>query len=259
MVSLREQWVAGRTTMGGWLSVPSPVSAEAAARVGFDYVCIDTQHGAVGYETAIGMLQALALGNGAPVVRVPWNEPGTIGKMLDAGAEGIIVPMVNSAAEAEAVVRACRYAPGGSRSWGPALAGMRRDDYHGWATANIAVIPMIETVEALDHLDEILATPGVDAVYVGPADLSVSLGLSPGNHDEHPEFREALGAIVAACRKAGVVAGIHASGALAARRLEQGFHMVTVASDLHAIRSGMAGELALARGGPSSSDGGSSY
>ncbi|MGD9705600.1 MAG: HpcH/HpaI aldolase/citrate lyase family protein [Acidimicrobiia bacterium] len=248
METLREQWVAGRTTMGGWLSVPSSVSAEAAARVGFDFVCVDTQHGAIEYQTAVGMLQAIALGAGAPIVRVPWNEPGIIGKMLDAGAEGVIVPMVNSAAEAEAVVRACRYAPAGSRSWGPSVTGMRHSDYFAWARDNVAVIPMIETVEALGRLDEILSTPGVDAIYVGPADLSVSLGLPPGNNDDRAEFTEALVAIVAACRNAGVVPGIHASGALSARRLEQGFQMITVANDLLAIRTRMADELNLAHG-----------
>jgi len=234
--------------MGGWLSVPSSVSAEVAARVGFDFLCVDTQHGAIDYQVATTMLQAIALGAGAPIVRVPWNEPGIIGKMLDAGAEGVVIPMVNSPAEAEAAVRACRYAPAGSRSYGPSLTGMRHPDYFAWATENVVAIPMIETVDALGRLDDILATPGVDAVYVGPADLSVSLGLPPGNNDDRPEFTEALEAVVAACRRAGVVPGIHASGALSARRLEQGFQMITVASDLLSVRSGMAGELDLAHG-----------
>ena len=259
METLREQWAAGRTTMGAWLSVPSSVSAEAAARVGFDFICVDTQHGAIDYQVATTMLQAIALGAGAPIVRVPWNEPGIIGKMLDAGAEGVVVPMVNSAAEAEAVVRASRYAPTGSRSWGPSLTSMRHPDYFAWARDNVAVIPMIETVEAIGRIDDILATPGVDAIYVGPADLSVSLGLPPGNNDDRPAFTEALETIVAACRRAGVVPGIHASGSLSARRLEQGFQMITVASDLLSIRSGMAGELDLDHGALGASDDGAIY
>ena len=248
MQSLREKWTGGATTFGVWLSVPSPVSAEVAGRVGYDYVCVDTQHGATDYAGALGMLQAVALGESSPVVRVPWNEPGIIGKVLDAGAEGVIVPMVNSRAEAEAVVRACRYAPVGSRSFGPTVVGMRQRSYVQWAIDNVAVIPMIETVEALSNLDEILSTPGVDAIYVGPADLSLSLGLPPGNNDDRAEFTDALGAIVAACGRAGVVPGIHASGDLAERRMEQGFRMITVGADLVALRTGLADDLSTARG-----------
>jgi 4-hydroxy-2-oxoheptanedioate aldolase len=247
MSGLRERWAAGQSTFGAWLSIPSPVTAEAAARQGFDYVCIDTQHGAVEYQDCIGMLQAIDLAGGTPIVRVPWNEPGIIGKMLDAGAEGVIVPMVNTVAEAEAVVSACRYAPEGSRSFGPTMVGMRHDNYHEWAASNIAVIPMIETVEALRNLDAILAVPGVDAIYVGPADLSLSLGLPPGNNDDRREFTEALLHVAKSCRNAGVVPGIHASGALAGRRTEQGFRMITVSNDVLAVRMAMKAELGVAR------------
>jgi 4-hydroxy-2-oxoheptanedioate aldolase len=249
MQTLRERWAAGHDTLGGWLSIPSSVSAEAAARTGVDYVCVDTQHGAVEYQPAVAMLQAIELGGSCPIVRVPWNEPGIIGKMLDAGADGVVVPMVNTRAEAEAVVAACRYAPSGSRSYGPTVAGMRHSPYHDWAADHVAVIPMIETVQALANLDDIMSTPGVDAIYVGPADLSLGLGLPPGNNDDHAEFSDALAAIVDGCRRHGVVPGIHASGALAPRRLEQGFRMITVASDLLSMRTHMGTELATARGG----------
>jgi 4-hydroxy-2-oxoheptanedioate aldolase len=253
MQTLRQLWAAGHDTFGGWLSIPSSVSAEAAARVGLDYVCIDTQHGAVDYQTSVAMLQAIELGGSRPVVRVPWNEPGIIGKMLDAGAHGVIIPMVNSRDEAEAAVGACRYAPAGSRSYGPTLAVMRHTPYHGWAIDHVAAIPMIETAQALANIDDILATPGIDAIYVGPADLSLSLGLPPGNNDDRSEFTEALLAIVAACHRHGIVPGIHASGALAARRREQGFRMITIASDMLAVRDGMAAELQAARRGPGTS------
>lgn len=247
MTGLRATVEANGVALGVWLSVASTVTAEAAARQGFDYVCIDTQHGAVEYQAALGMFQAIALGGGAPITRVPWNEPGIIAKMLDAGAEGVIVPMVNTREQAEAVVRACRYAPQGGRSYGPAVAGMRHADYVAWARASIAVIPMIETVEALGNLDDIVSVPGIDAVYIGPADLSLSLGLEPRNNDGEARFDEALAAVVEACLRHGVAPGIHASGALCARRREQGFRMITVANDLLALRRGLDAELDEAR------------
>jgi len=248
MQTLRELWADGQPTLGGWLAVPSTVTAEATARTGFDFVCADNQHGAIDYQATVGIVQAILLGGSRPIARVPWNEPGVIGKMLDAGAQGVIVPMVNTVAEAEAVVRSSRYSPVGTRSFGPVLAGMRAGDYATAANDTVAVIPMIETVQAIANLDDILAVPGIDAVYVGPADLSLTLGLPPGNNDGEPAFDEALATIVAACRKAGVVPGIHASGALAERRLEQGFQMITVAGDLLAMRTRLTEELAQARG-----------
>lgn len=254
--SLRELWNSGEAAYGAWLSIPSPITAEAAARAGVEYVCIDMQHGAIGYPDLIGMIQAVVLGGSRPIVRVPWNEQGIIGKVLDAGAQGVIVPMVNSVAEAEAVVRSCRYAPDGARSYGPALAAPRVDgDYVSWARENIAVIPMIETTQAVDAIDDILAVPGIDAVYVGPADLSLTLGLAAGNNDDHVAFADALATIVDACDRAGVVAGIHANGALTPRRIEAGFRMVTVTTDLVALRTAMADEVAAGRGGTASAAG----
>lgn len=247
METLRERWAGGHETLGAWLTIPSSVSAEAAARHGFDYVCTDNQHGALDYGTSVAMIQAIALGGSRPVARVPWNEPGIIGKFLDAGAEGVIVPMVNSAAEAEAVVRACRYPPDGQRSFGPLLAAPRRPGYTESANDTVAVIVMIETTDALDRLDAILDVPGVDAAYIGPADLSLSLGLPPGNHDDDPRFADALAAVVAACRRHGVVPGIHSNGTLAPRRREQGFQLITVAADLVAMNAQLAQQLDAAR------------
>lgn len=249
MKGVREIWNSGNSTLGGWLSIPNTVTAEATARVGFDYVCIDAQHGLIDYADVAGMVQAILLGGSRPIVRVPWNEPGIIGKVLDAGAHGVIVPMVNSVEDARAAVQACRYAPDGSRSYGPTAAKMRPDeDYTQWARDNVVVIPMIETVQAVENLDQILAVEGIDAIYVGPADLSLTLGLPPGNNDDTPAFVEALMTIVAGCEKASVVPGIHASGDLAARRLEMGFRMITVGSDLVAMNAGLRSELATARG-----------
>ena len=248
MTSLREKWAAGGETLGFWLSLPSFVSAEITARQPVDYICVDLQHGVNDYLAAASMIQAIELVGGTPIARVPWNEPGIIGKVLDAGAHGVIVPMVNTREQAEAVVRSVRYAPEGSRSWGPVIAGIRHDDNRAWAAANIAVIPMIETAEAIANLDDILSVPGVDAIYVGPADLSISLGLEPYSNDGKPVFDDALATIVAACQRHGVVPGIHATGALAPRRREQGFRMITVTSDALAIRAGYTSELAAARG-----------
>ncbi len=251
MKALRELWNDGESTLGGWLSLPNSVTAEATARVGFDHVCIDAQHGVVSYSDIVAMVQAILLGGSRPIVRVPWNEAGKIGKVLDAGAHGVIVPMVNTVEEAKAAVRACRYAPEGARSYGPTAAGMRVDGaYADWARDNVVVIPMIETMQAVDNLDDILAVEGIHAIYVGPADLSLTLGLPPGNNDDSPAFVAALDAVVQACNKAGVIPGIHASGELAARRLAMGFRMVTVGTDLVAMKAGLQSDLAKASGSP---------
>lgn len=259
MTSLREKWERGDETLGLWLSVASSVTAELAARMDVDYVCVDTQHGVVDYQGSVTMIQAIELSGGCPIARVPWNDPGIIGKTLDAGAYGIVVPMVNTREQAEAVVRSVRYAPAGSRSWGPVIAGMRHADNRGWADAHVAAIPMIETVEALGNLDDILSVPGIDAVYVGPADLAVSLGLGPSGNDGTPAFDDALASIVDACRRHGVVPGIHATGALAPKRREQGFRMITVTSDALAMRAGFTSELAAARGEGSGEGSGALY
>jgi 4-hydroxy-2-oxoheptanedioate aldolase len=247
MTSLREKWAAGDETLGLWLSLPNFVSAEITARQPVDYVCVDTQHGVIDYQTSAAMIQAIDLAGGTPIVRVPWNEPGIIGKSLDAGAHGVVVPMVNTRAEAEAVVRSARYAPEGSRSWGPVMAGLRHADNRAWAAENVAVIPMIETAEAIANLDEILSVPGIDAIYVGPADLAISLGLGPYGNDGNAIFDDALATIVAACRAHGVVPGIHATGPLTPVRRQQGFRMITVTSDALAIRAGYDSELGAAR------------
>lgn len=248
MKSLRDQWANGDTTLGLWASIPSSSSAEILGRVDAGYVCVDMQHGLIGYDAAWPMIQGILLGGGTPIARVPWNEPGIIGKMLDAGSNAIIVPMVNSVAEAEAAVAACRYPPLGARSFGPIAASPRQSGYYATSADQIAVVPMVETVQALAAVDDIVAVPGVDAIYVGPADLSISLGLPPGNNDDAPEFVEALETIVAACKNAGVVPGIHSSGSLTPRRLEMGFRMITVVADGVGMAVGIKAEMDRAKG-----------
>jgi 4-hydroxy-2-oxoheptanedioate aldolase len=193
------------------------------------------------------MLQAISTTQSMPIVRVPGNEFGTIGKMLDAGAYGIVIPMVNSPAEAKAAVDACKYHPLGARSFGPVRAGYYGGpDYFANANENTACIPMIETRQAVEQIDDILDVPGIDAVYIGPADLSITLGLRPGM-DNEGEFDEALAKVVDSCRRHGVTPGIHASAALAAKRVGSGFQMVTVSGDTGALVSGAQRDLKTVR------------
>ena len=253
---LRTTWGEGRAALGLWVAQNSTATAETLAGVDVDYVNVDMQHGLIDYSDTVEILRSLRSSTAAPTVRVPWNEPGIIGKVLDAGALGVIIPMVNSVAEAEAAVRACRYAPEGGRSFGPVrAAAVHGPRYFASANRAVACIPMIETERAVADLDAILGVPGIDAIYVGPADLSVSLGLRPGNNDGEAAFDDALATIVATCREHGIVAGIHATPQLTPRRIEQGFRMVTVTSDLLALGAGVRASLETARsGGPDSDD-----
>jgi 4-hydroxy-2-oxoheptanedioate aldolase len=245
---VKRAWRDGKVTFGAWLSLPSSFSAEVMAHQGFDWLCIDMQHGVIDYQTAVTMLQAISTKETLPFVRVPWNEPGIIGKILDAGAYGIIIPMVNSPAEAQAAVAACRYAPHGYRSFGPIRAAYYAGaDYFTHANEEIACIPMIETKTAIGRLDDILAVPGIDAVYVGPADLSITLGLPPGMDSSAPAFADALSKIVDACNRHGITPGVHSTAAIAPKRLEQGFRMITISSDTGSLASAAARDLQSVR------------
>jgi len=233
-----------QTSLGCWIKTPSSMAVELAARTGFDYLCLDMQHGLVTKEDLVPLLTAARPEAARTLVRVPSNETGIIGWVLDAGATGVIVPMVNSAAEAQAAVAACRYSPVGIRSVGPTRAAtIYGPAYMDQVIERVQCLPMIETTSALHALDDILSVEGVDAIYVGPSDLSTSLGLGPGNHDGESPFDEALDTIVAACKRHGVVPGIHANTALAARRFEQGFKVVTIVEDLGSLDTSFAGAL----------------
>lgn len=242
----KAKWRAGDTTYGAWLMIPSSISAEAIAHQGFDYVCVDMQHGFIGYSDAVPMLQAISTTGAMPFVRVPSNEFGIINQMLDAGAMGIIIPMVNSADEARAAVSACRYYPQGARSYGPSrtiwYAG---EDYFERANEEVACIPMIETAQAVERMDEILAVPGIDAVYVGPSDLSVTYGQVP-RMDNEGKFEKARLAIAAACASRGVTAGIHANAGLAAKHRAAGYRMITISADIAALQQRAAEDLGRA-------------
>lgn len=243
-------WRDGKQTIGAWLSAPDQHTTEVMTHVGFDWLCVDMQHGMIGVESAMNMLRAISVADTTPFVRVPWNEPWIIMKMLDAGAYGIVVPLVNNKEEAERAVWAAKYPPAGGRSSGPARATLYAGpDYQVHANDEIAVVVMIETPEGIANLDEILDVPGVDAAYVGPSDLAYALGLTPtgDNADEH--HRQVCMDIMEACKRHGVAPGMH-TGSLEYTKLwlEAGFQMVTLGSDVGFMRAKAGADLAAARG-----------
>ncbi len=241
-------WRAGGGTIGGWLSIGNAYTAETMSSLGFDWLCVDLQHGMLSYDDLTYMLPAISTRETVPIVRVPWNEPYEIMKALDAGAYGVIVPMVNNREEAARAVSACRYPPDGERSFGPIRAAMYAGrGYAGEANGQIACIAMVETAEGIENLDDIAATPGLDAIYIGPADLAFALGLTPGQDDD-PKHIATVERILAACRAHGIAAGIH-TGSLARTQqyLEQGFNLVTLGTDSAFLARMAATELAAAR------------
>ena len=243
MTSLRDRWRAGEPTFGAWCTIPNAWTAELAARSGHDWVTIDTQHGLIGYDAMLPMLQAVGSTGVTSFVRVWWNEPGAIMKALDAGAGGVIVPMINSADDARAAVGACRYPPDGYRSMGPVRARVVNE---GWRLPLCVV--MIETVDAVNRADEILAVPGIDAVFIGPNDLAVSAGLESGYEGRHPEHRRMILAVVEAARSHGVTAGIMCgSPAVAHQWSRAGFQMLALQSDSQLLAGASARIVTEAR------------
>jgi 4-hydroxy-2-oxoheptanedioate aldolase len=247
--TLKTIWARGEAVVNGWLSIPSSFSAEVMAHQGFDSLTVDMQHGVVDYQAAVTMLQAISTTPTVPLARVPWNDPAHLMKILDAGVYGVICPMINTREQAETLVQACKYPPQGFRSWGPVRAAIYAGaDYGDHANAEVVVMPMIETAEALKNLDDILSVPGVDAIYVGPSDLSLALGYKPRLDQTDAGVVEAQKKIVAACQKHGVVAGIHNnSAAYALQMIELGYRFVTVASDSRVMAVKAAEEVAAVR------------
>ena len=243
-------WRNGKRTIGVWLSLGNVHSAETLASLGFDWVCIDLQHGLLDYKDLTTMLPAISTSAATPMVRVPWNEPYEIMKALDAGAYGVIVPMVNDRAEAERAVAACRYPPDGSRSFGPiraALYGGR--GYAREANGEIACIAMIETAEGIAKVEEIVTTPGLDGVYIGPSDLALALGLPPRGDSDDPVHAATVERIRDACHRHGLAIGIHTGSLEYTRRyLDFGFNFVTLGSDLGFMVRTAAADLAAIRG-----------
>lgn len=241
IAELRERWSRGETTTNCWLTIPQPFVAEIASRSGFDSLCIDMQHGLVDFDALPGMLQATTAAGRPTLVRVPWNEPSIIMRVLDMGAAGVIVPLVESAEEARRAVAACLYPPRGNRSFGPARAAVVVPDYFRRAQEGLLVFAMIETRKGLENLDDILDTPGLSGAYIGPADLSLSLGFPPETDSVRPAHQDAVKRVVAACHERGLVIGLHTNGPeFAAVAAGWGVDLVTIASDSKVLASALA-------------------
>jgi 4-hydroxy-2-oxoheptanedioate aldolase len=247
---VRELWQAGKPVINSWLGIPSSFSAEVMAHAGWDSLVVDMQHGMIDYQMMVTMLQGISTTETVPLVRVPWNDPAYIQKALDAGAYGIICPMINSRAEAEQLVDSMRYAPLGHRSSGPIRASLYGGaDYHAKANDIVVAFGMIETREAIDNLDQILSVKGLDAIYVGPSDLSISHGYPPGGDKPDEWMMQALKKVLDGCNKHGVKPGIHCGApAYAKQMIEMGFKFVTVGGDTRFVTMGAAGAVAEMRG-----------
>ncbi len=243
-------WRRGEQTIGCWLSLANSYTAEAISKLGFDWVCIDMQHGLVDYTDLTNMLPAISNSDATPLVRVPWNEPYEIMKALDAGAYGVIVPMVNNREEAAQAVAACRYPPDGTRSFGPIRAALYAGKgYAQEANDQIACIAMIETVEGIEKVEEIVTTPGLNGIYIGPADLALALGLPVSGDQPQQEHLQVVTRIRDVCRRHNVAVGIHTSSLEYAQKyLELGLNFVTLRSESGHMMTNAARELAVARG-----------
>ena len=248
--SLRALHAAGTPIINAWAALPSTYSAELLAHSGYDAITVDAQHGMMGFETGLAMLQAISTTPSVPLVRPSGLVPGEIMHWLDAGSYGIICPMISTPAEAAALVAACRYAPLGARSYGPARGLLYGGaDYFDQANSEIIVLAMIETAAGLANLDAIVATPGLDGIYVGPNDLSVALGQPPLTGATTPVVIEAVARIQAACMAHGRISGIFcANGTVAAQRIAEGFDLVTPGNDAGLLRTAATEAAITARG-----------
>ena len=237
---IREKWDADAPILNGWLTISNGFSAEVMAHQGYDTLTVDLQHGVNDEMNLIAMLQAISTTETVPIIRVPWLEPGTIMKALDMGAYGVICPMINTAEDAKKFVEYTSYAPMGRRSFGPVRAVIYGgNDYPDHANDTIVRFAMIETAEALDNLDAILGVEGLDAIYIGPSDLSLSLGCKPTFDAVEPPVAEAIDHILERATAYGLKAGIHNGTTAAARaRIEKGFRFVTVSSDARIMATG---------------------
>jgi len=232
---LKARLDAGKACVNAWLAIPSGFSAEMMAGCGWDSVTVDIQHGVQDYQSMVQCFQAMDKHPITPLVRVPWNEPGIIGKVLDGGAWGVICPMINNAAEAQALADACLYPPMGKRSNGPIRAASygEASPYQTIANREILIIPMIETQAGIDNIDEILSVPGISGIYIGPSDMGLALGMIPILDREEPVILDIYKKLIASCRKHGKFAGLHnGTASYAARMVEMGFQFCTIANDV---------------------------
>lgn len=246
---LRTLWNENASAVNAWLGIPSPVTAEIVSRQGFDAITVDLQHGINDYSSAVAMLQAMSAGDATLMARVPWLEPGIIMKLLDAGALGIICPMVNTPADAEHFVRYCRYAPDGDRSFGPVRAGLLHGPtYVKQANDSIITLAMVETAQALAEVANIARTPGLTGVYIGPSDLGLSLGYEAKLDQTEAVVVDAIKRILEAAKDAGIKAGIHClAPAYAREMLELGFDLVTMGTDIRLFTAAYADAMKALR------------
>jgi 4-hydroxy-2-oxoheptanedioate aldolase len=249
---IRAQWEAGKPVINGWLSIACPFTAEIMAAQGYDSITIDLQHGLVGYEVATTMLQAMRASAVTPLVRVPWLDPAAIMKSLDAGAYGVICPMINTREEAERLVSYVRYPPHGVRSFGPTRANFSAGaDYGQHADTEVLCFAMIETAEAVANLDDIVSTPGLDGVYIGPADLTLGLTgrrYPTGFDREEPEIVEVIQTILHKAHAAGIRACLHnGTPTYAAKAIGWGFDLVTISNDVRLLAGAAQASVAAAR------------
>lgn len=244
---VREIWQAGRPVLNGWLSIGNPFTAEIVAAQGYDSLTIDMQHGALDYGAALPMLQAMRASGVTPMARVPWREPGIIMKALDAGAQGIICPMINSADEAREFVSHLRYPPLGQRSYGPTRAAFAYGGYGVAANDQVLALGMIETREGVENLEQIVATPGLDGIYIGPADLTLGTQegrLPPGFDREEPEMIDLIRHVLAVAKRKGLRVGLHCGTAdYAARAIEWGIDLTTVSGDSRLLAEAAAASV----------------
>ena len=249
---VKEIWKSGKAVVNGWLAIPSGFSAEVMAQCGFDSITVDMQHGVQDYQSMVQCFQAMQAHPVTPMVRVPWNEPGIIGKVLDGGAYGVICPMINTKQEAENFVSYCKYPPRGTRSNGPIRAGLygSASGYQSTANEETLCIPMMETRTAVENMESILDVDGIAGVYVGPSDLGFSYGLVPKLDREEPEIMKIYEKLVKECGKRGIYPGIHCSGpAGAAKAIGMGFKLVTLLNDSGILATGAKSWIAETRKG----------
>ena len=246
----KQRLKAGEPSVGTWLSLPSPEAAEYVATLGFDWLVVDAEHNAIDIRTLSQMFGAIAGAGVAPMVRIPWNSAENFKRVLDAGAWGVVVPMVNSRAEAEAAVEAARFPPTGNRSVGGSIPAVRfrttGGEYLQNADEQILVVLQIEHITGVEHADEILSVPGVDACFIGPNDLAASMGVGLGVplEGDNEQLNAAIQEIREACVRNGVAPGIHTSGAAGInQRIGEGFQFLAMASELKYTLAGLAADI----------------
>lgn len=248
---VRKLWAEGKAALNGWLHIPSAWSAEVMAHQGWDSLTIDMQHGMMGMETAIQMLQAISTTDTVPMARVNWNSPGDIMKLLDAGAYGIICPMIETRAQCEAFAGACRYPPRGTRSLGPTRARFYAgDDYAERADDTVIALAMIETQKGFENRDEIMSVEGLDGVFIGIGDLRLTMTGKAGLDAADATLDAALDELLGCARRHGIIAGVFAAGPdHGAQMIRRGYQIVSVMTDTNLLANAAADMIGAVRAG----------